>query len=175
MSDKVLIISDFPDNIIRLLNSDFKISSVTYSARVMEIVIQNDFDLIIVDCDLSDDFLIKISKQTTSGIIYISNSQKNFNKYGICVISNPTDKKIFSQAVNIVLSVRFRIVGFKDENIKIRSKLEEMKIINRAKFTLMQYLKMSEIQAHKYIEKQAMNTRCTKTEVAQRILKTYET
>ncbi|WP_334294967.1 ANTAR domain-containing protein [Terrisporobacter hibernicus] len=39
---------------------------------------------------------------------------------------------------------------------------------------MIQYLKMSEEQSHKYIEKQAMDLRITKVEVAKNILKTYE-
>ena len=49
-----------------------------------------------------------------------------------------------------------------------------MKIINRAKFTLMQCLTMSEEQAHRYLEKQAMDMRISKLDVARRVLSTYE-
>ena len=49
-----------------------------------------------------------------------------------------------------------------------------MRTINRAKTTLMKYLKFTEPQAHKYIEKQAMNNRQTRLEVAVRILAQYE-
>ena len=38
----------------------------------------------------------------------------------------------------------------------------------------MQYLKLTEPQAHRYIEKQAMDTRKTRKEVAQSILLRYE-
>ena len=37
-----------------------------------------------------------------------------------------------------------------------------------------QYLNMSEAEAHRYIEKQAMDMRMTKKQVAESILKTYE-
>ena len=36
-----------------------------------------------------------------------------------------------------------------------------------------QYLRMSEQQAHRYIEKQAMDMRTSKKDVAENILKTY--
>ena len=50
-----------------------------------------------------------------------------------------------------------------------------MRLIDRAKCVLIQYLTMTEPQAHRYIEKQAMDTRTTRREVAQQILRTYET
>ena len=49
-----------------------------------------------------------------------------------------------------------------------------MKLINRAKFMLMQYLGFDENQAHKYLEKQAMDKRITRLEVAIEIIKIYE-
>ena len=38
----------------------------------------------------------------------------------------------------------------------------------------MKYLKFTEPQAHRYIEKQAMNNRQTRREAAQKIIDTYE-
>ena len=43
-----------------------------------------------------------------------------------------------------------------------------------AKILLMQNLRMTESQAHHYLEKQAMNLRKSKYDVALRVLKTYE-
>ena len=60
------------------------------------------------------------------------------------------------------------------ENLKLQNKADEIKLIDRAKKCLMQYLKFSEPQAHRYIEKQAMDTRQTRKEVAKRILSVYE-
>lgn len=46
--------------------------------------------------------------------------------------------------------------------------------MDRAKLVLMECLKMSEESAHYYIEHQAMNMRCTKTEIAQSVIRTYK-
>jgi len=67
-----------------------------------------------------------------------------------------------------------RITGLKNENIKLQKKIEDIRLIDRAKCVLIQYLNMTEPQAHRYIEKQAMDMRITRAEVAQGILKTYE-
>ena len=65
-------------------------------------------------------------------------------------------------------------MGLRNENFKLQSKIEEIRLVNRAKCVLIQYLKLTEPQAHRYIEKQAMDTRQTKKDVAEKILKTYE-
>ncbi|MPN53777.1 hypothetical protein SDC9_201443 [bioreactor metagenome] len=47
-------------------------------------------------------------------------------------------------------------------------------MIDRAKMLLISHLAFSEAQAHRYIEKQAMDMRATKRAIAEEILKTYE-
>ena len=53
-------------------------------------------------------------------------------------------------------------------------KLADTKLIDRAKCMLIQYLGMTEDQAHRQIEKQAMDNRQTKTAIARGILANYE-
>ena len=60
------------------------------------------------------------------------------------------------------------------ENKKLLQKIEDIRIIDRAKCLLISYLNMSEPEAHKYIERQAMDMRITKRQVAEGIIKTYE-
>jgi response regulator NasT len=65
-------------------------------------------------------------------------------------------------------------MDIKKENEGLHRKIEELRIVNRAKYILMQYLSFTEEQAHRYIEKQAMDLRQTKIKIAENILKTYD-
>ena len=56
----------------------------------------------------------------------------------------------------------------------MKEKIEEMKVISRAKSVLMNRLNMNEQEAHRYIIKQAMDTRTEACDVARRILQTYD-
>ena len=94
--------------------------------------------------------------------------------YGVCVLPKPLNKSLFFQSLKIVSATQSRIMGLRNENFKLQSKIEEIRLVNRAKCVLIQYLKLTEPQAHRYIEKQAMDTRQTKKDVAEKILKTYE-
>ena len=60
------------------------------------------------------------------------------------------------------------------ENRQLSQQLSDMKIVNRAKSMLMQYLNLTEEQAHRHIQKQAMDLRKTQRAVAEDILKTYQ-
>ena len=59
-------------------------------------------------------------------------------------------------------------------NDSLKEKIEEIRIVNRAKCLLIEQLKMTEPEAHRYIEREAMDSRRTRREVAQAILRMYE-
>ncbi len=51
--------------------------------------------------------------------------------------------------------------------------MEEIRLVNRAKWLLIRELGMEEPEAHRYIEKEAMNRSLTKREIAKQIIQTY--
>ena len=60
------------------------------------------------------------------------------------------------------------------ETVSLKRKLDDARIVTRAKLLLMSRLKMSEAEAHRYIEKTAMDTGSKRREVAESIIRTYE-
>ncbi len=60
------------------------------------------------------------------------------------------------------------------ETASLKRKLDDTRIVTRAKLLLMSRLKMSENEAHRYIEKTAMDTGAKRREVAESIIRTYE-
>ena len=51
--------------------------------------------------------------------------------------------------------------------------MAEIRLVNKAKWLLISQLSMSEPEAHRYIEKQAMDRRLPKLEIAEEILASY--
>ncbi|GHU84065.1 hypothetical protein FACS1894196_4800 [Clostridia bacterium] len=86
---------------------------------------------------------------------------------GVVTLAKPVSPALFGQAVSILAATRAKLT-------RLQGKIEEIRIVERAKRALIQTLKMSETQAHRYIEKQAMDLRKTKYAVAENIIKTYE-
>ena len=82
--------------------------------------------------------------------------------------------QIFDQAIRFAQASHQRMLMLQGEKERLERKLAEQRLIDRAKCVLIQYLNMTEDQAHRYIEKQAMDTRQTKVHIAQSILSTYE-
>jgi response regulator NasT len=141
-------------------------------------------ELVIINTPLPDEFgqeLAEMIAETTSaGIILVCGSDvaddiaDRVSDSGVNVISRPVTSDMLQRTVRLIIAARVRMAGVKKENADILGRIEEMRIINRAKTTLMKYLKFTEPQAHKYIEKQAMNNRQTRLETALKILAQYE-
>ena len=64
--------------------------------------------------------------------------------------------------------------GFAEEKETLKEKVEETKLVSRAKLLLVQKLAFSEEEAHKYIEKRAMDLCVKRSVVAEEIIKTYK-
>lgn len=145
---------------------------------------QAEFDLVIVIAPLSDEFghdlCIMLSNKSTCGIILIVKNEiaddisAKVEVFGIFVVPRPLNKQFFYQALKLLETSRKRIIGLKDENTRLQTKIDDIRLIDRSKCVLIQYLGMTEQQAHRYIEKQAMDMRLSRKEIAEGILKTYE-
>lgn len=187
--ESVLIISNIEKHIsyFKFMLSSININNITTLNNIKDsrkMIKDCDFDLIIVDSPLKDElgknFSIEVKRKTTSQIIYCENIE-NFEKtcdelykIGIMTLSKPFNRKLFSMLLKSCYCSSISIKKLDKENKKLSKKLEEIKIIDRAKCLLISHLSMSEKEAHKYIEKQSMDHRLSKLDIATRILKTYE-
>lgn len=134
-------------------------------------------DLVIIDAPLTDEFgqelAVTLSEVTNVILICRNDISEDISPSlpsEIAVVPKPFTREDFRSSVEGFPEMH----GLKRESADILTKIDEMRLINRAKCTLIEYLKFTEPQAHRYIEKQAMNNRQTRREVAERILNTYK-
>jgi len=82
--------------------------------------------------------------------------------------------KIFWHILELAIDTQIELQEVQKENRVLKQKIEDIRIIDRAKCILISRLNLSEEQAHRAIEKQAMDMRASKRVIAEDILKTYE-
>lgn len=143
-----------------------------------------DFDLIIINAPLSDENGVELSlnfaENTFAGIMlmvkndYAEIIRARVESAGVGVVGKPVPVAEVMRFLRLLLSVHQRFMGMKRENNLLKNKLEEIRTVDRAKLVLIDALHMTENQAHKFIEKQAMDLRMTRKAVAEQIIKTYE-
>ena len=123
---------------------------------------------------------VKIAKLSEGGVVFLEDanafetSVAELALNGIVVVPKPLSKMSLVTAIRSVCAANMRLVELKEVNRSLEQKLEDLKFIDRAKIALIKQFGYSEDEAHKYIEKQAMNLRVTKREIAMNILRTYE-
>jgi response regulator NasT len=94
--------------------------------------------------------------------------------FGVLTIPKPINMSQFWAALKLARASHRRLAALRAENTRLARKIEDIRIIHRAKCVLISYLNLTEPEAHKHIERQAMDLRVTKRAVAEDILKTYE-
>lgn len=99
---------------------------------------------------------------------------KKLQERGVLLLERPLTREKLQLMMESALCFRRRMAYLRQGNAALKKKMKEIHWVERAKFHLMQTLGMTEAQAHRFIEKQAMDARQTKAQVAQRILRTYE-
>ena len=143
------------------------------------------FDLIILNIPLKDvsamELAVYITQHTDSALI-VTAPQKNcddvyqrISHTGAYVLPKPFSKNILIQTIRFVITARSKMLDLESERRNLETRLKDIKQINRAKCVLIQYLRISEADAHRQIQKRAMDQHITELEVAKDILKTYET
>lgn len=86
----------------------------------------------------------------------------------------PLAPAAFLQSFSSALELHERMRALEGENDRLKAALDDMKIIDRAKCALVRYQNMTEQEAHRYLEKTAMDRRLPRRVIAAEILKTYE-
>ena len=133
---------------------------------------------------LPDDFGVKFATEITlngssvvmlfaRGDVYQSVYEKVCD-YGVFAVRKPVQPITVAQALDWLKATRERLRGMEKRVVSIRDKMEEIKIVNRAKWALINSCNMTEADAHRYIEKQAMDRCVTRREIAETIIKTYK-
>ena len=147
-------------------------------------IVETDFDIVLINAPLPDDFgmrlAIDICTNSGAGVLLMVKSDL-FNdiyakvvSYGVITLSKPTNLQMVAQNLRILCATRERLRQMEAKQATVEEKIEEMRLVNRAKWLLIECLGMTEPEAHRYIEKQSMDERISKREVAENIIKTYK-
>lgn len=138
---------------------------------------EREYDVVVINAPLPEESGEELAREAVRGcgcsVLLLVKSeaaeqlQQELEDCGVFVVSKPVSKQALQSALRFIRVSRRRVE-------QLEKKLEDVKIIDRAKCCLMEYLGMTEAQAHRHIEKQAMDLRRSRRDVSEDILKTYE-
>ena len=155
-------------------------ASISAAKRMLA---EKTFDFVIINAPLPDDigtrFAIDTCTNKQSAVLLLVKNDIHagiHNKvveYGVFTLPKPTSKPTLIHALSWMESARERLRQFEKKSLSIKEKMAEIRLVNKAKWILISELKMNEPDAHRYIEKQAMDRCITKQIIAEEIIKTY--
>ena len=141
------------------------------------------YDFIIIHAPLPDDtglqFAIDVSSSQNTVVLLLVRTDiyeevhSKMVSHGIFTLSRPTTKSTISVALKWMESTRERLRKFEKKTLSIEEKMEEIRLVNRAKWLLIVEQRMTEPEAHRYIEKQAMDQCIHRREIAMHIISQY--
>lgn len=141
------------------------------------------FDFVIINSPLPDDagirFSIDLCHESPASVLLLipadvhEQIRDKVVSHGVFTLAKPVTRSILSRALDWMASARERMRKTEKKALSIEEKMEEIRLVNRAKWLLIRELGMEEPEAHRYIEKEAMNRSLTKREIAKQIIQTY--
>ncbi len=188
MSSKVLIaaVSDDSKASLSVMSREAEITdiSVTDGSNLRELCAANDYDVIIMVLPLENEFgadtAYHISRSCKAQPVIFAptkvyeNVCEKLSDTGAIILPRSSPRELAVNSIRCAAVNKKKLDELRSENRTLREMVNEMKLVNRAKCVLIEYLKISEKEAHRQIQKRAMDQRITLTEVAADILKTYE-
>jgi response regulator NasT len=92
----------------------------------------------------------------------------------LLLLSRPFSVAALELTLRNLTRLAMKTLSYRGKLIEAEHKISDIKLIERAKFTLVEYLSLNEAEAHRYIQKNAMDRRVKQVEVAKEVLRTYE-
>ena len=142
-----------------------------------------DFDFVFVNSPLPDDagirFAIDCCRAGGTVVLLFAAAalydsiQSRVEKHGVFVLPRPVPRDAILRGLNWMAAARERLRSYEKKVQPVEEKMEEIRLVNRAKWLLISELKMSEPDAHHYITHQAMDRCCAKRTVAEEIIRLY--
>ncbi|MBQ6380280.1 MAG: ANTAR domain-containing protein [Clostridia bacterium] len=144
---------------------------------------QRSFDFVVINSPLSAESGVRFccNLSTTGNTVVLlftraedfAESYEEVTRFGVFTIIKPFSQQSVLTALLWLVAARERLRQYEKKEITLEEKMKEIRLVNRAKWLLIEKQKFTEEQAHKYIEKQAMDRCVAKAAVADEIIRKY--
>lgn len=157
------------------------IHSAFDAAEARRRILESRYDIIVISAPLRDEFGTHLAQHfaenSGTGILllvkpeYYSDVSAQVTPLGVLTLAKPTSPQLMLQCMELLCGTRERLRRMEQKSASIEDKMAEIRLVNRAKWVLIEKQGMSEQDAHRYIEKQAMDRCVSKRVIAEEILR----
>ena len=153
-------------------------------AEARRALLERPFDLVVISTPLPDEFGTKLAlhiiDKSSAGVLLLVKAEHypdlsaRLSPQGILLLQKPTTPQLLLQSLQLLCGTRERLRRMEQKTATIEEKMAEIRLVNRAKWLLIDHEGLSEQDAHRLIEKQAMDRCVTRRAVAQQIIQRYQ-
>ncbi len=161
------------------------ILSVHSAGEAKRKMVDSPCDMVMIYTPLPDELGVQLAidlmttYETVGVLMIVKNEQYeqvafSVEEYGILTLPEPPNPKMVLQSVFVLTAIQKKLKKLERKAESLKAKMDEIKLVNRAKLILVAQLKMSEQEAHRFIEKSAMDRCVKRRDIAESIIRTYE-
>ena len=144
-------------------------------------MLETAYDVILISAPLPDEFGARLAQHaaehTGAGVLmmvkaeYYSDVSEQLTPCGVLTLQKPTSPQMMLQCMELLCATRERLRRMEQKSASIEDKMAEIRLVNRAKWALIEKRGLTEQDAHRFIEKAAMDRCVPKRVIAEEILR----
>ena len=183
----ILIVSaseQFDAIVKRSLKGFTTINFVKSGSLARRSVMEKEYDIIVVNSPLPDetgiDLALDTAEKSRASILLVVPKEiyedvlERVTDLGVLVLPKPFPKGRVDKAVRFLAAIQKKSLKLEKKVLSIEEKMEELRLVSRAKILLVEKKHMSEDEAHRYIGKAAMDNGVSRKRIAEKILEDIE-
>ncbi len=184
----VLVVSSAENfnNAMTAMLPDTSFSPVSYArniASAQRAVNERSFDFVIINTPLSDDpgvrFAIDCSTSGKALVLLLVRNEihtdiyDKVSRHGVFTLPKPMSRQAMDTALRWLTTAKTKLQSAEKKSTRMEDKMEEIRLVNKAKWLLISKEGLLEPEAHHCLEKEAMDRCITKKQVAEEIIDRY--
>ena len=151
------------------------------AGEVRRLTMDRSVDLVILNAPLKDEFGIQLAQdlaENNMGVLLLTGSDVfeqvsyRVEQSGVITLAKPTTKQSLYIALRALTALRSKLLQMEQKTKALQQKMADIHTVNHAKWLLIQHDNMTENEAHRFIEKQAMDRCVSRKAIAEQILQT---
>ena len=154
------------------------------AAAARRTIMERPYDLIVINAPLPDetgeDLAMDTAREFTASVILAVPPEvydlalSHVTEQGIMALAKPLTQGRLTQSVRLLLAVQNKMGELRARLLTTEERMEELRIVDKAKFVLIEKKHLTEDEAHRMIGREAMNNGVSRRRIAERILEEFD-
>lgn len=143
-------------------------------------LLEKSYDLVVINMPLPDEtgetFALDCADRGNASVMLVvpqdvcEDVLERVTDRGIFVLPKPAPRGRLDKAIRFLVATQNRMHKLEKKTLSVEEKMEEIRLVSKAKLILVEKKHMTEDEAHRYIGKEAMDHGVSRKKIAESIL-----